>query len=83
MSSQTLQGTRELLCVVTTEDPASAETFAEMMKDPGEAWDVRGADISWPERCAEPVGFSSFPGEYVGDFPVKSHEEAHEFEISR
>eukprot|EP00435_Cladocopium_sp_Y103_P027212 s1020_g6.t1 len=31
-----VEGTRELLCVVTTEDPASAETFAEMMKDPGE-----------------------------------------------
>jgi hypothetical protein len=68
--------------VVTTEDPASAETFAEMMKDPGEVPGMSGVP-TWPERCGEPVGFSSFPGEYVGDFPLKSHEEAHEFAISR
>ncbi|CAL1155438.1 unnamed protein product [Cladocopium goreaui] len=36
LRSAAMEGTRELLCVVTTEDPASAETFAEMMKDPGE-----------------------------------------------
>ena len=42
------QGTRELLCVVTTEDPDNAEGFAEMMKEPGEA------AAPWGGRFGEP-----------------------------